>query len=58
MTSLLVAKFHTGSVCSCVYFFLAEGLAKGLLNDEMILQGSDGTIASVNAAGWRVFYSF
>jgi len=66
---------HDGKLCCFVFvvvidsryykkqcillFFLAEGIANGFLKDEMILQGSDGTIASVNSAGGlNLDYSF
>jgi len=46
------------SIKSYVFFFLAEGLANGFLKDEMILQGSDSTNASVYAAGLGINNTF
>lgn len=54
---LLLLLIHA-TIKSSEFFFLAEGFANGFLNDEMILQGSDGTIASVNYSGLKVDNTF
>jgi len=46
------------SIESYIFFFLTEGLANGLLKDEMVLQGSDGTNASVYSGGLAVDNTF
>lgn len=49
---------NLASIESYIYFFLPEGIVNGLLRDEMVLRGSDGTNASVNSGIWDVNKTF